>query len=112
MIGTRHNDREYAAELEQKLEDAHDEIDRLVDADTAKCDRIHILLNALHEIAKSKGRFSLDHFEHCRNTVENMKELAIKAIDETKEAGELFGWSPEEQGDGRPGFDPTFGDCR
>jgi hypothetical protein len=104
--------REMIVAQERQYQEALNEIDRLVDADTAKCDRIHILLNALSEIAKGKGRFSLDHFEHCKNTVEDMKELAVRAIDETKAAGELFGWSPEEQGDGRPGFDPTFGDCR
>ena len=37
---------------------------------------------ALQEIAKGYGRFSTDQFEHCRNTVEDMKELAAKAVEE------------------------------
>ena len=35
---------------------------------------------ALQEISEGKGRFSRDHFEHCRNTVEDMKALAVAAL--------------------------------
>ena len=40
---------------------------------------------ALEEISKGQGRFSLDHFEHCRNTVEDMKVLAEQALADTEE---------------------------
>ena len=38
------------------------------------------LKEALEEIKKGEGRYSLDQFEHCRNTVEDMKELAEQAL--------------------------------
>jgi len=43
------------------------------------------LLKALEEIAEGKGAYSLDPFEHCQNTVEDMKELAQQAIASAKE---------------------------
>lgn len=43
------------------------------------------LLEALKEISKTKGRFSRDHFQHCKNTIEDMKEVAIQAIAKAKE---------------------------
>ena len=36
---------------------------------------------ALKEIAKGKGRYDHDPFEHCQNTVEDMKALARQALD-------------------------------
>ena len=39
------------------------------------------LRKALEEISEGKGRVSRDHFEHCRNTVEDMRALAVKALD-------------------------------
>lgn len=38
------------------------------------------LLDALEEIAEGRGRFSMDKFTHARNTIEDMKELALNAI--------------------------------
>ena len=38
------------------------------------------LLKALKEIAEGKGAYSRDAFEHARNTINNMKEIANQAI--------------------------------
>lgn len=38
------------------------------------------LVKALEEIAEGKGRFSRDQFEHARNTIDDMKELARDAL--------------------------------
>ena len=38
------------------------------------------LREALQAISEGKGRFSRDPFEHCRNTVEDMKALAIAVL--------------------------------
>ena len=43
------------------------------------------LLEALKEIAKGEGAFSLDPLKHARNTIENMKFLAEQAIKTVKE---------------------------
>lgn len=37
------------------------------------------LLVVLDEIAKGKGRFSIYHFAHAMNTIEDMKALAVAA---------------------------------
>lgn len=37
--------------------------------------------SALVEIREGKGRFSLDHFEHARNTIEDMKAVATAALE-------------------------------
>ena len=42
------------------------------------------LLAALEEIAEGKGQFSQDPFQHCKNAVEDMKELAQQAIAKAK----------------------------
>ena len=49
------------------------------------------LQTALGKISEGRGRFSRDNFEHCRNTVEDMKELAIKALAPKEENGERQG---------------------
>ena len=38
------------------------------------------LLEALREIRKGQGRYSQDQLEHASNTIEDMKEIADKAI--------------------------------
>lgn len=38
------------------------------------------LLEALKEISKGEGAFSLDHLTHACNTIESMKSIAIAAI--------------------------------
>lgn len=43
------------------------------------------LLEALREIAKGEGAFSLDHKQHAINTIENMKSLAESALRRVKE---------------------------
>lgn len=43
------------------------------------------LVEALREILKGEGRFSLDHLEHAKNCIDNMKSIAAAAL---KSAGE------------------------
>ena len=38
------------------------------------------LIEALREISEGRGRFSLDHHQHAKNTIEDMKEIAVKAL--------------------------------
>lgn len=42
---------------------------------------VNDLLAALKEIAKGEGRFSRDPLEHAANTIEDMKALALAAIE-------------------------------
>lgn len=35
---------------------------------------------ALEEISKGEGRYSMDRLMHATNTIEDMKEIAIKAL--------------------------------
>lgn len=46
-------------------------------------DAVVKLRDALAIVVEGKGRFSLDHLQHCRNTVEDMKEVAKQAIAES-----------------------------
>jgi hypothetical protein len=36
---------------------------------------------ALEEIAKGEGAFSRDHLTHAQNTIENMKRIAVEALE-------------------------------
>ena len=36
--------------------------------------------SVLEKIAEGRGTFSLDHFRHCKNTVQEMKTLAERAL--------------------------------
>lgn len=58
---------------------AYDVLNLSKDRDSwkAKAERYE---KALREISEGKGRYSQDQFEHCRNTVEDMKELAKAAL--------------------------------
>jgi hypothetical protein len=38
------------------------------------------MLKALQEISKGEGRYNMDKFIHASNTIEDMKQIAIKAI--------------------------------
>lgn len=38
------------------------------------------LREALQEISEGKGRYDLDRFTHARNTIEDMKEIAVNAL--------------------------------
>ena len=49
---------------------------RLADAEA----RVREVEEALVQIAKGEGRFSLDHFQHAKNTIEDMKVLAVTAL--------------------------------
>lgn len=42
------------------------------------------LLAALEEISEGKGRYNQDQFEHAKNTIEDMKQIALEAIQKVK----------------------------
>lgn len=44
-------------------------------------------LEVLEEISLGKGRYSLDHHQHAKNTIEEMKQLALEAIEKIKTCG-------------------------
>lgn len=41
---------------------------------------------ALQEISEGRGRYSLDPLTHCGNTVDDMKKLALDALEKYPEA--------------------------
>lgn len=44
--------------------------------------RVKRLTEALEEVTLGRGRYSMDNFEHARNCIEDMKEVARKALEE------------------------------
>ena len=62
-------------------EDTNNEIMRANAALIVQAVNAHdALVEALREISKGEGRFSLDHHTHANNTIEDMKELAVNAL--------------------------------
>ena len=47
------------------------------------------MYEALQEISEGKGRYSLGQFEHAKNTIEGMKEVAQNVLDEIGEEYEI-----------------------
>lgn len=47
--------------------------------------RLEIAKKALREISRGEGAFSRDHLEHATSTIENMKRLAVDALQEIGE---------------------------
>ena len=47
---------------------------------TALRTRMEGLVAVLREISEAKGRFSRDNHQHAKNTIEDMKELALNAL--------------------------------
>ena len=43
-------------------------------------EKLAIATAALEEVSEGKGRYSMDQLEHCANTVEDMKALAVEAL--------------------------------
>ena len=43
------------------------------------------LVEALKEITKGEGAYDMDKLKWANNTIENMKQIAIQALTETKE---------------------------
>lgn len=60
----------------RRHKDVGDMMERALSAEQ----RIKALEKALREISKGEGRFSRDPLEHASNTIEDMKALAIEAI--------------------------------
>ena len=51
------------------------------DNDVAKLNvKVAYLMIALIKIQEGQGRFSIDHLKHAENTIEDMKEIARKAL--------------------------------
>ena len=59
------------------------------------------LVDALEEIQKGEGEFSLDHLTHANNTIENMKSIAKKALENYKRR-------MSHQADNRPEVNKLF----
>lgn len=51
----------------------------------ANTDFINLLVTALEEISEGKGRYNENQLIHASNTIEDMKELALKALTQLKE---------------------------
>ena len=49
------------------------------------------LVEVLKEISEGKGRYNPDQFEHAKNTIQDMKELAIQALKDTTDHTEKGG---------------------
>lgn len=65
------------AEIERLTTAGEDLLKRGADKDR----KIHALLEALKEIAKGRGAYSLDPLAHASNVIEDMKALATDAIE-------------------------------
>ena len=52
---------------------------------TAEREKVEKLKDALKEITFGRGTFNHDPFQHCQNTVEDMKALAEQALADTEE---------------------------
>ena len=50
------------------------------DAVTKLNAKVAYLMIALIKIQEGRGRFSVDHLKHAENTIEDMKEIARKAL--------------------------------
>jgi hypothetical protein len=57
--------------------------DQINKNDTAYVRRDDVI-NLLKEIAKGEGRFDTDRLKHASNTIEHMKQLALKGIEKFK----------------------------
>jgi len=58
------------------------DMQQLRHASAALVVEVERLREALQDISKGEGTFSEDPFEHCRNTLDNMKGLAIAALED------------------------------
>ena len=66
-------------QIEEQIRD-RDITKPLVD-EIAKLEKeVERLRGWLGKISEGRGRFSMDNFEHCRNTVEDMKAPALEAL--------------------------------
>lgn len=45
-----------------------------------------ILMDAMKEIAKGEGAFSMDKLTHANNTIDNMMSIAKQALSQVKDA--------------------------
>jgi len=46
--------------------------------------KIEYLIDSLKEISKCEGAYSMDKLEHASNTIKNMRDIALKAIEEVE----------------------------
>lgn len=63
---------------------------------TVERKKVNDLRTALQEIAKGEGRYSTDQLTHASNTIEDMKELALRALKRSSENPKTQEqWSPK-----------------
>ena len=83
-----HNKEFARAESERESKTAaRGEVDRLRKQLGTQVGMIEKLRKAMEKIARGEGQFSVDHFQHCKNTVEDMKALAQQALTDTETKG-------------------------
>ena len=58
----------------------HRNFDMILDALRLEKSKNSVLLQALEEIIEGKGTFSINHLEHASNTINEMTEIARKAL--------------------------------
>lgn len=63
------------------IEKANDDLHKIINK--LKADN-EVLVGACREIMKGQGAYSMDQFEHARNTINNMKKIAKQALEQTK----------------------------
>jgi hypothetical protein len=71
---------EFSHEIRRALADAAAVIDRQVDRQDKIIAENFRLRGFLRAISEGRGRYSLDHHEHAKNTIADMKKLALDAI--------------------------------
>ncbi|KKN03787.1 hypothetical protein LCGC14_1104240 [marine sediment metagenome] len=57
-------------------------------ADVVYCrmhDKAPLMLKALREISEGRGAYALDAYKHARNTIVDMKSIAVTTIAEVEE---------------------------
>ena len=58
-----------------------DEVIDLENRVTHLLKKIEAVTPIIREITEGKGRYNRDHLTHCTNAVEDMKTLAVKALE-------------------------------
>lgn len=66
--------------MEQSILKTLERISKLLDENAR-------MRKVLREISLGKGQFDQDHYIHARNTIEDMKQLALDALDYKPNAG-------------------------
>lgn len=68
--------------LREEIKALENEYTESLDVQTKLLERLVALVSALKEIAKGEGRFSRDQLTHADNCIDDMKAIAIKAVED------------------------------